>query len=168
MGTRWNRWPPGQTVKTVQQARRRQSLQASEPSPVMMTSSPSSRNFLVCPLPSSMAFVPLHDSSSMEPKLSGSFTAGKRKHRTYSHHDEHEKSGVDGAYQGTGKGQETPGTQRPRVGLPALLTSFSTQRAAGPARPSRCPLWRLQLTQIWLCLTPPPGKRLPIRKSLKS
>lgn len=43
------------------------------PSPVMMTSSPSSRNFLVCPFPSSMAFVPLHDSSSMEPKLSGSF-----------------------------------------------------------------------------------------------
>lgn len=52
-------------------------LEAWLPSPVMMTSSPSSRNFLVCPFPSSMAFVPLHDSSSMEPKLSGSFITGK-------------------------------------------------------------------------------------------
>lgn len=67
VGPRKDRWLHG----------RRAELQAGAhhaawpPSPVMMTSSPSSRNFLVCPLPSSMALVPLHDSSSMEPKLSG-------------------------------------------------------------------------------------------------
>lgn len=50
---------------------------ARPPSPVMMTSSPSSRNFLVCPFPSSTALVPLHDSSNRDPKLSGSFMTGK-------------------------------------------------------------------------------------------
>lgn len=53
-------------------------------SPVMMTSSPSSKNVLVCPFPSSMTFVPFQDSSNMEPKLSGSFVKGKGgKYHTY-------------------------------------------------------------------------------------
>lgn len=42
-------------------------------SPVMVTSSLSFRKVLVSPPPRSMLFDPLHDSSSMEPKLSGSW-----------------------------------------------------------------------------------------------
>ena len=74
--------------QTARTARRRCRLWAwRPPSPVMMTSSPSSRNFLVWPFPSSMALVPFHDSSSMQPKLSGSFIArrGRSCHRHLHH-----------------------------------------------------------------------------------
>lgn len=67
-----------------------------------MTSSPSSRNFLVCPSPSSMAFVPLHDSSSRDPKLSGSFVARRGgKPHMYLHLGEH-VGGRDDAWQSRG------------------------------------------------------------------
>lgn len=41
--------------------------------PVRVTSSPSFRKVLVSPLPRSIVFDPRHESSSKEPKLSGSF-----------------------------------------------------------------------------------------------
>lgn len=47
-------------------------LAAACPLPVKMISSPSCRKVRVCPPPRGISFVPFQDSSSMEPKLSGS------------------------------------------------------------------------------------------------
>lgn len=134
-------------------------------SPVMTTSSPSSRNFLVCPFPSSMAFVPLHDSSSMEPKLSGSFVRGRGR-RCHSDSPLGEPAGcsVARAQQGLG----APG----RGGRPCASpgTRGTMMGRASRLAPCPCPLCsgrrKGQKTLPWAegghgSRAPPPGRVQP-------
>lgn len=139
--------PPGaQHGRNSPQARGdAQSREAGPSSPVMMTSSPSSRNFLVCPSPRSMAFVPLHDSSSRDPKLSGSFvTARGGKPHMYLHLRERVGGRAD-AWQSRG----APGRDRvlcpsktlPRWDLcpvPSWHCSEQGQGAQASAHPGGC------------------------------
>lgn len=97
---------------------------AQPPSPVMTTSSPSSRNFLVCPFPSSMAFVPLHDSSNRDPKLSGSFVTRKGRE---CHTD------LPAAGQGPGAPGRAGGADAPQKPSP---------QTTGWGVPDHCLVWR--------------------------
>lgn len=122
-------------------------------SPVMTTSSPSSRNVLVCPFPRSMAFVPLHDSSNMEPKLSGSCETGKGRECPVPLPVEEPRAGVEGP-----RGPAETPSSRARGSAPRLPLHSGNVRplplrtrgcGSGPRREGRARGGRGRATARW-------------------